>query len=60
MTKNKTYEQFKRETLACTKIHVIEFSKEKLALVVAFNLPEDNGQLIGERVFDEIGPDDLE
>ena len=60
MTKNKTYEQFTRETLACTQVHVTEFSEEKLAIVVPFNLPEDNGQLIKERVFDEIGPDDLE
>ena len=53
----KSYEQFKQETLAWA--HITDISKKNQAIVVALNLPEDDQQKIKEKVFDEIGLDDL-
>lgn len=57
LTKNRTYEQFKRETLAWSQM--TEFREERQAIVVALNIPEELEQMIREKVFDEIRLDDL-
>ena len=49
--------KFKQETLAWA--HITDISKKNQAIVVALNLPEDDQQKIKEKVFDEIGLDDL-
>lgn len=57
LTNRKAYEQFKAETLAWAQI--TELNKEKQAIAVALNLPEDDQHKIRERVFEELDLDDL-
>ena len=57
LTKKKSYEQFKVETLAWAQ--VTDLNKEKNAIAVALNLLDYDEHKISERVFDVIELDDL-
>ena len=57
LTKRKSYEQWKLETLAWTE--VTDLSSEKQALAVALLLPEDHGSKIAEKVFGQLELEEL-
>ena len=53
----KSYERFKKETLAWREI--TEFRKSKQSIAVALSLPEDDENQIKDKVFDQISLDEL-
>ena len=57
LMKKKLYEQFKAEQLSCAQS--TELDKEKQAIAVAVNLPEDDVHKIREVVFDGLDLEDL-
>ena len=52
LTKRKSFEQWKLETLAWTEI--TDLSSEKQAIAVALLLPEDHESKIAEKVFGQL------
>ena len=52
LTKAKTYERFRQETFAWTKI--TDLGKEKQAIAIALSLPEEGETMIREKVFDQL------
>ena len=57
LTKVKTYERFRQETLAWTEI--TDLGKEKQAIAIALSLPEEDETKIREKVFDQLQLEDL-
>ena len=57
LTKVKTYERFRQETLAWTEI--TDLGKEKQAIAIALSLPEEDETMIREKVFDQLQLEDL-
>ena len=57
LMKKKLYEQFKAEQLACAQSTALD--KEKQAIAVAVNLPEDDVHKIREIVIDGLDLEDL-
>ena len=57
LTKVKTYERFRQETLAWTEI--TDLCKEKQAIAIALSLPEEDETMIREKVFDQLQLEDL-
>ena len=58
LTKVKTYERFRQETLASTEI--ADLGKEKQAIAITLSLPEEDETKIREKVFDQLQLGDLE
>ena len=57
LTKGETYERYRQETLAWTKI--TDLGKEKQAIAIVLSLPEEDETKIREKVFDQLQLEDL-